>query len=60
MFVKTTPLYGLNYKQNKVRVRSIPSCVLTSGISSRVRTREALLMGKLIGSLYAWLWLVAS
>ena len=60
MFVKRTPLYGLNYEQNEVRVRNIPSCVLTSGITSRVKTREALPIGELIGSLYAWLRLVAS
>ena len=58
--MKTTSLYGLNYEQNEVRIRNIHSCILTSGISSRVKTREALPMGKLIGSLYAWFQLVAS
>ena len=58
MFMKTTLLHGLNYEQNEVRVRNTPSCVLTSGISSRVKTREALPMSKLIGSLYAWFRLV--
>ena len=27
------PLYNLNYEQNAIRVRNIPSCVLSSGIS---------------------------
>ena len=46
--------------RNEVKVRNILSCVLTSGITSRVKTRKALLMGELIGSLYAWLRLVES
>ena len=58
MFVKTTPLYGLNYEHNEVRVRNNPSCVLTSGVTSRAKTSEALPMGKLIGPLYAWFRLV--
>ena len=60
MFMKTTLLHGLNYEQNEVRVRNIPSCVLTLGISSRVKTREALPMGELIGPLYAWFRLLMS
>ena len=59
MFARTKPLYDLNYEWNAVRVRNIPSCVLSSGISW-VKTREALLMGKLIGSLYAWFRLVVN
>ena len=54
MSVKIKSFYGLNYEQNEVRIKDIPSCVLTSGMSSRVKTRETLPMGKLIGSLYAW------
>ena len=54
MFVKIKSFYGLNYEQNEVRIKDIPSCVLTSGMSSRVKTPKALPMGKLIGSLYAW------
>ena len=59
MFARTKPLYGLSYEQNAVRVRNIPSCVLSSGIS-RVKTCESLPMGEFIGSLYTWLRLVAS
>ena len=59
MFMKIIPLYGSNYEQNEVRVRNIPSCVLSSCISW-VKICEALLMGKLIGSLHAWFRLVAS
>ena len=33
MFVRTKPLYDLNYEQNAIRVRNIPSYVLYSGIS---------------------------
>ena len=56
----TKPLYGQNHEYNVVKVRNIPSCVLISRITSLVKTREALPMGELIGSLYAWLRLVAS
>ena len=30
---RTKPLYSLNYEQNTIRVRNIPSSVLSSGIS---------------------------
>ena len=59
MFERIKSLYGLNYERNTVRIRNIPSCVLSSDIS-RVKTCEALPMGELIGSLYIWLRLVAS
>ena len=55
----TKSLYGLNYERNAVRVRNIPSCVLSSGISW-VKTREALPMSELIGSLYARFRLIVS
>ena len=47
-------LYGQNYEWNVAKVRYIPSCVLSSGIMQRVKTREALPTVEWIGSLYAW------
>ena len=53
MFTRIISLYGPNYEQNEVRVRNIPSCVLTLGITSQVKTREALPTIEWIDSLYA-------
>ena len=44
MSARTKLLYDLNYEQNAVRVRNIPSCVPTSSITSWVKIREALPM----------------
>ena len=57
MFVRTKPSYGQNHEHDAIKVRDIPSCVLTSG-KPWVKTREALSTGEWIGFLYAWLWLV--
>ena len=55
--MRTKPSYGQNYEHDVIKVRDIPSCVLISG-RPRVKTREALSTGELIGFLYAWFWLV--
>ena len=31
MVVRTKPFYGQNYEQDAIKVRNIPSCVLSSG-----------------------------
>ena len=55
--MRTKPFYDQNYKHDAIKVRNIPSCVLSSG-RPRVKTREALSTGKWIGLLHAWFRLV--
>ena len=55
--MRTKPFYGQNYEQDAIKVRNIPSCVLSSS-RPRMKTREALSTGKWIGLLHAWFWLV--
>ena len=55
--MRTKPFYSQNYEQDAIKVRNIPSCVLSSG-RPRVKTHEALFAGKWIGLLHAWFWLV--
>ena len=57
MFIRTKSFYGQNYEHDAIKVRNIPSCVLISD-KPRVKTREALSMGKRIGLLNAWFQLV--
>ena len=55
--MKTKPFYGQNYEQDAIKVRNIPSGVLSLG-RPPVKTREALSTGKWIGLLHAWFRLV--
>ena len=55
--MRTKLFYSQNYEQDAIKVRDIPSCVLTLG-KPWVKTHEALSTSEWIGFLYAWFWLV--
>ena len=55
--MRTKPSYGQNYEHDAIKVRDFPSCVLILG-KPRVKIREALSMGELMGLLCAWFRLV--